>query len=106
MKVKVTQLCPTFCDPHGLTSLPGSSVHGLFQVRILDWVASPFSRGSSQPRNRNRVSYTAGRFFTKISNFPSFPPWCPYMHSLHLCLYFCFADRFIGTIFLTCSTVP
>ena len=44
--------------------LPGSSVHGIFQARILDWVAISFSRGSSLPRYRTRVSHTAGRLFT------------------------------------------
>ena len=43
-------------------SPPGSSVHGIFQARILEWVAISFSRGSSQPRDRTRVSCTAGRF--------------------------------------------
>ena len=45
-------------------SLPGSSVHGILQVRILEWVAIPFSRGSSQPRGQTRVSCIAGRLFT------------------------------------------
>ena len=45
-------------------SLPGSSVHGILQARILEWVAIPFSRGSSWPRDRTRVSRIAGRFFT------------------------------------------
>ena len=48
-------------------SPPGSSVHGVLQARILEWVAMPSSRESSQPRDRTRVSYvscTAGRFFT------------------------------------------
>ena len=49
---------PMDCTP------PGSSVHGILQARILEWVASPFSRGSSQPRDQNWVSCTAGRFFT------------------------------------------
>ena len=44
VKVKVTQLCPTLCDPMDYT------VHGILQARILEWVAFPFSRGSSQPR--------------------------------------------------------
>ena len=42
----------------------GSSVHGVFQVRILKWIAISFSRGSSQPKNRTQVSCIAGRFFT------------------------------------------
>ena len=45
-------------------SLPGSSVHGIFQMRILEWVAISFSRGSSWPRNQIQVSCIAGRFFT------------------------------------------
>ena len=45
-------------------SLLGSSVHGILQARILEWVAVPFSRESSQPRNRTRVSCIAGRFLT------------------------------------------
>ena len=45
-------------------SLPDSSVHGIFQARILDWVAVPFSKGSSQSRDRTQVSHIAGGFFT------------------------------------------
>ena len=45
-------------------SPPGSSVHGIFQARILEWVAIPFSRRSSQPRVRTQVSCIAGIFFT------------------------------------------
>ena len=45
-------------------SLPGSSVHEILQVRILQWVAIPFSRGSSQPRDPTQVSCIIGRFFT------------------------------------------
>ena len=56
--VKVAQSCPTLCDPIDYT------VHGILQARILEWVAFPFSRGSSQPRDRTQVSSVAGRFFT------------------------------------------
>ena len=45
MKVLVTQSCPTLCDPVDC-SPPGSSLHGILQVRILDWIPIPFSRGS------------------------------------------------------------
>ena len=45
-------------------SPPSSSVHGILQARILEWVVIPFSRGSSQPRDRTQVSSIAGRFFT------------------------------------------
>ena len=46
------------------SSPPGSSVHGIFQARILDWIAISFSKGSSRPRNRSHVSCISGRFFT------------------------------------------
>ena len=58
LKVKVAHSCPTLCDPMGYT------VHGILQARILEWVAYPFSRGSSQPRDLTRVSCIAGGFFT------------------------------------------
>ena len=53
----------TPCNPMDC-SLSGSSVHGILQARILDWVATLFSRGSSWPRGQTQVSCTAGRFFT------------------------------------------
>ena len=56
--MKVAQSCPTLCDPMDYT------VHGILQARILEWVAFPFSRGSSQPRDQTQVSCIAGRFFT------------------------------------------
>ena len=59
---KVAQSCPTLCDPMDC-SLPGSSVHGIFQARVLEWVAISFSRESSQPRDWTRVSHIAGRRF-------------------------------------------
>ena len=52
MRVKVAQLCPTVCDPRDYT------VRGILQARILEWVAFPFSRGASQPRDRTQVSLT------------------------------------------------
>ena len=56
------QLCLTLCDPMDC-SPPGSSVHGIYQARILECVAMPSSRGSSWPRNQTQVSCIAGRFF-------------------------------------------
>ena len=50
VKVWVAQSCPTLCNPRDC-SPPGSSVHGILQARILEWVAIPFSRRSSWPRN-------------------------------------------------------
>ena len=57
-EVKVAQSCLTLCDPMGYT------VHGILLARLLEWVAFPFSRGSSQPRDRTQVSCIAGGFFT------------------------------------------
>ena len=57
------QSCPTRCDPIDC-SLPGSFVRGILQARILEWVAMPSSRGSSQPWDQTQVSHTASRFFT------------------------------------------
>ena len=59
---EVAQSCPTLCDPMDC-SLPSSSVHGIFQARVLEWVAIAFSRGSSQPRDQTLVSHIAGRCF-------------------------------------------
>ena len=56
--MKVAQLCPALCDPVDYT------VHGILQTRILEWVAFPFSRGSSHPRFRTQISCIAGGFFT------------------------------------------
>ena len=61
--VFVAQLCLTLCDPID-HSLPGSSAHVILQVRILEWIAIPFSRGSSWLRDWTGVSWIAGRFFT------------------------------------------
>ena len=58
VKVKVAQSCPTLCDPMDYT------IHGILQARILEWVAIPFSRGSSWPRDQTQVSHNTGKFFT------------------------------------------
>ena len=62
---EVAQLCLTLCDPMD-GKLPGSVVHGIFQARILEWAAISFSRGSSQPRDQNRVSCIVDRCFKYI----------------------------------------
>ena len=61
---KSLQSCPIMCDPMGC-SLPGSSVHGILQARILEWVTVPSSRGSSWPRNQTHLSSNSciGRWF-------------------------------------------
>ena len=60
---EVAQSCPTLYD-HMDCSLPCSSIHGIFQARVLECVAISLSRGSSQPKDRTRVSCTVGRRFT------------------------------------------
>ena len=62
MKVLVTQSWPTLCDL--MDCSPLGSVREILQARIPDWVAIPFSRGSSQPRDPTWVFCVAGRFFT------------------------------------------
>ena len=64
---EVAQSCLTLCDAVDC-SLPGSFVHGFLQARILEWVAMPSFRGSSQPRDPTQVSPTAGRFFAILSH--------------------------------------
>ena len=59
---EVAQSCPTLWDPVDC-SLPGSSVHGIFQARILQWVTISFSRGSSRSRDQTQVSCIGGRHF-------------------------------------------
>jgi len=58
----------TLCDPVDC-SLPGSSVHGILQARTLEWVAIPFSRGSSRPRDQTCISCTGSRFFTNCATW-------------------------------------
>ena len=60
---EVIQSCPTLCNPMDC-SPPGSSLHGILQARVLEWIAISFSRGSSWPRDQTQVSCIAGRRFT------------------------------------------
>ena len=84
------QSCPTLCNPLDC-SPPGLSVHGVSQARILEWVAMPFSRGSSWPRDQTCitcVSSTAGGLFTtkppgksfEAHQFSSVAQLCPTLH--------------------------
>ena len=66
-KVKVTQSCQTLCDPMDY------AVHGILQASILEWVAFPFFRWSSQPRDQTQVSCLAGGFFTNWAIRRIFP---------------------------------
>ena len=86
LKVKVkSQSCPTLCDPVDC-SPPGSSVHGILQARVLEWVAISFSRGSSRPRDQTQVSRIAGRRFnlwaTKEALFYHLELYCYYYFGL------------------------
>ena len=71
VKVKVIQSCPTLCDPMDYTA------HGILQARILEWVAFPFSRESSQPRDRTQVSHNAGGLFTSWATKEAHPSLRP-----------------------------
>ena len=82
VKVLVAQSCPPLCNPMDCT-LPGSSVHGISQARILEWTAISFSRGSSPPRDRTWVSYIAGRFFSVWATREA-----PYIWKVKVKLYF------------------
>ena len=63
MSMKVAQSCPTLCDSLDC-SLPGSSVYGILQARVLEWVAMLFFSESFQPGDQTQVSHIAGGFFT------------------------------------------
>ena len=81
VKAKVAQSCPTFCDPMDYT------VHGILQVRILVWVAVPFFRGSSQPRDWTQVFCSAGRFFTSWATREAiyiYKNVCIYIYKTHV----------------------
>ena len=82
MPAQSLQSCPTLCNPVDC-SLPGSSVHGILQVRILEWVAISSSRGFSQPRDRIRVSCIScigkGLFITRAT-------WQPMQYSGSMCI--------------------
>ena len=67
VKMLVALLCPTLCNPMDY-SLPGSSVHGILLARTLEWVANPFSRGSSRPRDRTQVSCIAVKILYHLSH--------------------------------------
>ena len=69
VKMKVAQSCLTLCDPMD------STVHGILQARTLEWVAFPFSRGFSQPKDWTQVSGLAGRSFTSWATREITSPW-------------------------------
>ena len=76
VKVKLLSRVWLFCDSMDC-SLPGSTVHGILQARIQEWVAIPFSRGSSWPRDQTWVSCLAERFFTVWATREAYAPHSP-----------------------------
>ena len=77
MKLTCAASCPTLCDFMDC-SLPGSSVHGIFQASLLEWVAISSSRGSSQPRNETYIfciSCTAEEFFSTSTTWKALWNW-------------------------------
>ena len=72
---EVAQSCLTLCDPIDC-SVPGSSLHGIFQAIVLEWIVISFSRGSSQPRAQSRVSRIVGRRFTIWATREVLRYWC------------------------------
>jgi len=85
--VKVTQLCPILCDTVDF-SPPGSSAHGILQVRILEWVAIPFSRGSSQLLYCRQILY---RLSQVLSSTQIFFNYYDLMLTQHILFYLCSA---------------
>ena len=75
------QLCLTLCDPVD-RSLPGSIFHGIFQARILEWVATPFSRGSSQPTDR--TPHLLRLLCWKVGSLSLAPPGKPIYTYIHI----------------------
>ena len=82
-KVLMAQSCLTLCDPMGYR-LPRSSVQEILQEKILEWVAIPFSRGSSWPRDSTQVSYIADNFYCWAMREAIYI--CIYMN---ICVYIC-----------------
>ena len=72
---RVSQSCPTHCDPMDYT------IHGILQARILDWVAFPCCRGSSQSKNQIQVSHTAGGPTAEPQGNPRIMEWVAYPFS-------------------------
>ena len=93
MKV-LAQSCLTVCDPMDC-SPPGSSVHGIIQAKLPAWVATSFSRWSSQPRDQTWVSWIAGSFFTvwatreALQSTQIYQKWANIFH--------CLAQSFLNT---------
>ena len=84
---EVAQSCPTLSDPIDY-SLPGTSIHGVFQAKILEWVAIFFSRRSFRPRDWTQVSHIVGRCFTVWATTSSRGMETFKIHNALLCFFF------------------
>ena len=112
MKVKVAQSCLTLCNTMDCSTLV-SSVHRILQTRILEWVAMPSSRGSSQPRDQTSDSWSsciAGRFFTAelLFQWVAQQWWIYYLlyiNVIYLFLYIIFVFLFCSHIVLESYTM-
>ena len=83
LKMKVAQSCPALCDPIDYI------VHGILQVRILELVAIPFSRGSYQPRDRTKVSHIEGILYQLTYQGSLFLNYC------HAVSYACVSFKYL-----------
>ena len=86
VKTEVTQSCPTLCNPMDC-SLPGSSLHGILQARVLEWVDISFSRGSSRSKDQTQVSHIPGRHFNLWATREAGTSTLPSSDSLGLHIY-------------------
>ena len=82
---KLLQLCPALCDLMDIARQAPLSM-GILQARILEWVAVPSSRGSSQPRDQTQLSCTAGGFFTDLATREAHTLNCVYMLNHFSCV--------------------
>ena len=89
LHAKLLRSCLTLCDPMDC-SLPGFSLHGILQARILEWVAMPSSRGSSRPRDRTCISYLSCVW--QAGSLPLAPPGKPF-HNYGLTLFSGFSGQ-------------
>ena len=101
VKTEVTQSCPTLCNPMDC-SLPGSSLHGILQARVLEWVDISFSRGSSRSKDQTQVSHIPGRHFNLWATRDSILlPWATQKLRVGRCLkrdgYWHWAHRPLGS---------
>ena len=95
---EVAQSCPALCDPMDC-SLQGSSVHGIFQARALEWAAIAFSRRSSRPRDGTQVSRIAGRCFTVWATREAWGDIPP-------CFWFAFPSGLVMLSIFSCACWP